>query len=230
MNYNLFFNKIDICDSDKEKAKHYLEVRGVREHIFVADYIQSFKPNKVTYAEIATTFRYDKRIRRIIFKYLGFLEEYLRAYIINNYENDLKKLNLASTLDALYRLSENFYEAVNQLTFGQLIGQVKKLSSLDKNNLFDVDVKNKNLDALVGLRNEVNHNRFLLHNKSLRQCTVGDNSGRSLWANIINLGNHLKQQIKDDFLKEIENSRYEGINKRSNQVEWNLNKNIVIKV
>ncbi len=193
MNYDTFFDKIYIEDIDKTKAIYYLDARGISEHIFVAEYLQSLKAEKVTYDEVATAFRYDKRIRRIIYKYIGFLEEYLRAYLTNHFINKLSHLEMTKVLSKLLDKFNDLYLAVSQLTFGNLILQIKKLPVSYRHNIFKIDTKNKNLDALVGLRNEVNHNRFLLHNKSLLSCTVGTNSGRSLWANIINLYNHLPE-------------------------------------
>lgn len=230
MNYDDFFEKISIEEIDKTKAIYYLDNRGIREHIFVAEYLQSLKAEKVTYNEIATAFRYDKRIRRIIYKYIGFLEEYLRAYIINHFNSNVNELETTKVLFELLKKYKDLYSAVSQLTFGNLISQVKKLPISHRNNIFKIDTKNKNLDALVGLRNEVNHNRFLLHNKSLRSCTVGKNSGRSLWANIINLSNHLPENLKERLTEEIKIAKEPGKIKLDTQVSWVLLEEIIIDI
>ena len=231
MNYDDFFDKVIIDERDKNKAKKYLDSRGICEHIFVAEYLQSLKTEKVTYYEVATAFRYDKRIRRIIYKYIGFLEEYLRAYIINNYSTDTADLKITKILSSLLAKFKDLYLAVNQLTFGNLISQVKKLDTSDLNKIFNnTNIKYKNLDTLVGLRNEFNHNRFLLHNKSLRSCTVGTNNGRSLWANIINLSNHLPDNLKMNLQKEIDMAKEPGEIKFEGQVKWSLLGEIIIDI
>lgn len=230
MNYDAFFDKVSIEEIDKAKAIYYLDTRGIREHIFVADYLQSLKADKVTYDEVATAFRYDKRIRRIIYKYIGFLEEYLRAYLINHFNSNVNELETTKVLFELLKKYKDLYPAVSQLTFGNLISQVKKLPISHRNNIFMIDTKNKNLDALVGLRNEVNHNRFLLHNKSLRSCTVGKNSGRSLWANITNLSNHLPENTKKGLIEEIEMAKEEGKINFDSQVKWELLKEVIIEI
>ena len=230
MTYEDFFVRVAIDDADIIKAKHYLDVRGISEHIFVADYIQSLKANKVTYAEVATAFRYDKRIRRIIYKYIGFLEEYIRAYIINKYEDNYSNIIFTNTVLKKINKTTSFYEAIVGLTFGELISQVLFLSSDDINNLFHCDYSQQNLRALVGLRNEVNHNRFLLHNKSLRECQVGTMKQCSLYANILNLINHLPAGFDESFIGEINEAVKSSNSQIGYQMEWVLVPDIVIQV
>lgn len=86
INYDDFFSLIDIEECEKASAKEYIKLRGFQEHVDMAKYLLSFSEGrKPTYKEIATSFRYDKRIRRILYKYLGLLEEYYRAYICNTF-------------------------------------------------------------------------------------------------------------------------------------------------
>ncbi len=85
----------------------------------------------------------------------------------------------------------NLFLALSDLTFGQLINQIKLLSEEEKYSIFSYLGKvnlfnNSNLDALVVLRNEVYHNRFLLDNKRLSVCKLGDNNN-SLWINLVNV-------------------------------------------
>ena len=229
MTYEDFFARVVIDDTNKGKAMHYLDVRGISEHIFVAEYLQSLKADKVTYAEVATAFRYDKRIRRIIYKYIGFLEEYIRAYIINKYEDAYSNISLTNTVLKNINKSPSFYEAVIGLTFGELISQVLLLPNDDINNLFHCDFSQQNLRALVGLRNEVNHNRFLLHNKSLRECQVGAIYQCSLYANILNLINHLPDGFAKSFVKEINDAMKLTESQFESQTDWVLVSDIIIQ-
>lgn len=229
MTYEDFFAIVEIEDADKAKAKHYLDIRGISEHIFVAEYLQSLKADKVAYAEVATAFRYDKRIRRIIYKYIGFLEEYIRAYIINKYEDAYSDISLTNTVLKKINKSPSFYEAIIGLTFGELISQVLILSNDDIDNLFHCDYSPQNLRALVGLRNEVNHNRFLLHNKSLRECQVGAIHQCSLYANILNLINHLPTEFAKSFVKEINNAIKSTESLVESQTDWVMVSDIIIQ-
>lgn len=230
MTYEDFFRSVAIDEADGAKAIYYLGVRGISEHIFVANYLQSLKAEKVTYAEVATAFRYDKRIRRIIYKYIGFLEEYIRAYIVNKYENDYSLLNLHKKAYKGIQANKTFYETIIELTFGELVSQVLLLPQDDLNNLFRQGSVQQNLKALVGLRNEVNHNRFLLHNKSLKECQVGSIMQCSLYANIVNLANHLPKDLEDAFIEEINNAASPSEKKYASQIEWSLIPDIIIKV
>ena len=87
-------------------------------------FLQSLKETTVEYSEIATVFRYDKRIRRIIFKYIGFLEEYLRAYISNTYGENTRKFQHTSKLNAAFNKLGNLFLALLDVPFGQLINQI----------------------------------------------------------------------------------------------------------
>lgn len=230
MTYDDFFNLVNIVEADKAKAIYYLDVRGISEHIFVAKYLQSLKVEKVTYAEVATAFRYDKRIRRIIYKYIGFLEEYIRAYIVNKYENDYSQISLFKNANKSIRKKKNLYEFISDLSFGELKAQVLLLPQNDIKDLFHKGSTSKNLKALVGLRNEVNHNRFLLHNRSLKECRVGSMKQCSLYANIVNLANHLPKNSSDAFVEEVNNATIPKEKKYDNQIGWTLLPDIIIKI
>lgn len=228
MTYNLFFEKVIVKEKDKGNALHFMNMRGIQEHLFVVNYLQSLKAKTVQYEEVATAFRYDKRIRRIIYKYIGMLEEILRAYLVNKYSEHIDKLSMKQALSVLVNRYHNLYEAVNMLSFGQLIGQIKALSQDEKFEIFNMNTTAKNLDALIGLRNEVNHNRFLLHNKSLRKCRVGKIDSSSLWANIVNLKNHLPNITKSKFVEEIESAAKVSSENKEYQCKWILLDDVII--
>ena len=88
-----FWEQIDITEEEKLKSEIYLKYRGIDAHDNLRCFLQSLSCKKVTYSSIATAFRYDKRIRRIIFKYIGFGEEAIRAYISNKYADDIESLH-----------------------------------------------------------------------------------------------------------------------------------------
>lgn len=229
-----FWDKIIISEEDKESSKYFLEYRGIAEHENVRVFLQSMKETTVTYSEIATVFRYDKRIRRIIFKYIGFLEEYLRAFISNAYEENIGNFKHSNKLTASLKNFSNLFLALSDLTFGQLIYQVKLFSDKEKYSIFPYLKKvnlfnNSNLDALVVLRNEVYHNRFLLDNKRLSVCKLGDNNN-SLWINIINLSNHLPDKLQPNFSDEINSSKFCNKMPVKYQTKWDLPNNLIISI
>lgn len=98
MEYKTFLDIVDCATEDIESARHYMDVRGVEEHLIVAEYLQNYKAGKVSYREVATALRYDKRIRRILYKYIGYLEERIRAYISNRYSYKTNSLSLTDVI------------------------------------------------------------------------------------------------------------------------------------
>lgn len=229
MEYKTFLDTVDCAPEDMKNACHYMDVRGVEEHLIVARYLQKYKTEKITYQEVATALRYDKRIRRILYKYIGYLEERIRAYIANKYSD---KTDLLSLTDMIRKKvgKKSLYEALSETSFGQLIFQSKKLPAEEKKELYSVDsVNDRNLDAIIELRNEVSHNRFLLHRK-FRPCKNTGYQERSLCANIINLYNHLPEDIRVSFAKEINACAEFRENKWQYQTEWDLIEQIIIKI
>lgn len=226
---NDFWKLITVNIEDVAKGKIYLNRRGIDDHIYVATYLSSIK-EKPSYCEIASAMRYDKRIRRVLFKYIGFLEEYIRAFITNKYSYADSALNKTKIVIE-ERKNKSLYEVLISITFGNLISQVKKLSAFDKADLFEnKKILGKDLDAIIGLRNEVCHNRFLLSNKDLKGCSVGENGGFSLWANITNLGNYLPNYLRDNFINEINETSNEKINKYDDQPNWIIIPELIIYI
>ena len=229
MDYKAFLDMVD-CDAESiESARHYMDVRGVEEHLIVAEYLKKYKAGKVSYSEVATALRYDKRIRRILYKYIGYLEERIRAYIANKYSDKTNSLSLTDMIRKKLK-KKSLYESLSEISFGQLILQSKKLLVEEKEELYSIaSVDDKNLDAIIELRNEVAHNRFLLH-RSFRPCKNTGYEEHSLRANIINLYNHLPEEIRDSFARELNESHEFSGNKWKYQTEWNLIEQIIMKI
>ena len=229
MDYKMFFDVVECGEEDKANARYYMDVRGIEEHLLVAEYLQRHKSGKVTYREVATALRYDKRIRRILYKFIGYLEERIRAYIANRYSDRIECLSLTQRVENGLA-KKSLYEVLSEITLGQLILQAKGLPPEEKQELFSTEeIKDKNLDAIIALRNEVAHNRFLLH-RSFRACESRGISGCTLYANIVNLYNHLPEDIRRSLASEINDSENFNENKWPHQTEWELAPQIVIKI
>ena len=235
MTYEEFWGKIEITEEEKVKSTHYLKYRGVEEHNYVRQYLESVTGRTVSYAEIATAFRYDKRIRRILYKYIGLLEESIRAFICNKYGNDYTEIMFTESTQKNVDKYGNLYAALSALTFGKLIKQVKRMFDNDKGEMFlyytgKIENLSRDLDAIVSLRNEVSHNRFLLDSKRLKKTSVGDGNG-SLWENIVNLLNCLPPTFQHQFTKEINGCAQEGsVELFKSQTQWALIEEIVVKI
>lgn len=234
MTYEAFWTKIIISEKEKEQSKHFLKYRGVGSHENVREFLQSLTGEVVTYTAIATAFRYDKRIRRILYKYIGFLEETIRAYIANKYSDNINSLKCIKKVLASLADGKSLFDSLSGLTFGELKKQVNALPDEDKKQIFPchkgtAKCLEKDLTAVVVLRNEVSHNRFLLDCKRLSKCSVGDKNN-SLWANIINLKNLLPRYLHENYKSEINDAKKQAENKYKEQVAWNLLPNIIISL
>lgn len=229
-----FWEQIDITEEEKLKSEIYLKYRGIDAHDNVRCFLQSLSCKKVTYSSIATAFRYDKRIRRIIFKYIGFGEEAIRAYISNKYADDIESLHCIKELKNNLEEGKSLFESLSKLTFGELERQVENLSNADKIEIFSNysdRLRNLKMDmsAVVRLRNEICHNRFLLDNRQLAKCNVGDKNS-SLWSNVVNLFNLLPNYMKNKFKSEIDKAKVETDNKFDSQTEWDLLPQLIISI
>lgn len=224
IDYDKFFSIIDIDESEKESAKEYIALRGLQEHIDMATYLLSFlATRKPTYKEVATAFRYDKRIRRILYKYIGLLEEMYRAYICNNF-NNIKQLGL--------KTSKPLFQYISLSLFSSLVNIVWSLDENHKKELFEGKaVLKKNLDALVTLRNAIGHNRTIINYRDYKEATLSTGEvGNSLLINIKNMLDFLPSEIRNKCIKEINEANRSGTTKIKNQVGWKLVPSLVIEL
>lgn len=232
-----FWSKIEITEEEKKQSIHFLKYRGIDEHDHVRQYLESLTGRKVFYSEIATTFRYDKRIRRVLYKYIGLLEESIRAYIANKYNNSTNTIKHTSKVSRLLKESNSLYTTLSELTFGELISQAIRLTKSDKKQLFEKYLEkednyqhlSKDLYAIVELRNEISHNRFLLNNKRLKSCSVGDGNC-TLWANAVNLYEILPIPFNISFVDEIINCSRKDLRSKKYHSNWSLISEIVITI
>lgn len=224
IDYETFFSLVDIDSGEIDAAKEYIQLRGLQEHILMANYLSSFIiDRKPTYKEVSTAFRYDKRIRRIIYKYIGLIEEYFRAFLCNNYKEP-SDLNINT--------SKTLYDYLSSILLSTLTRIIWSLNQNDKNQIFDSKtILNKNLEALVSLRNAVSHNRTLIIYRDFKEVTLFNGEvGSSLLLNVKNLLYLLPTKVSMSFKEEIKGATRQGGRKRNNQVEWSLLPAIVLKL
>lgn len=221
---NSFFSLISINENEKELAREYVELRGLDEHIMMANYLSSYlEEGKPTYSEVATAFRYDKRIRRIVYKYIGLLEEYYRSFLCNNY---------TSTSELQIKTNKSLYDYCSNSLFSRVVNIVWSLDDTRREELFESKiVLKKNLDALVTLRNAISHNWTLINYRNYDEVTLTNGEiGCSLLANVKNLMFLLPNKIQGSFKEDINNAAHFGFRKLTNQTEWNLPNFLVIKL
>lgn len=235
MNDNDFWNSIIATDEDKIKGAYYLRERGLEEHINVLNYLQSFTKNKnrqIEYSEIATVLRYDKRIRRCLFKYIGVVEERIRAHLLDFYRSNASSFETTQAfLNNMKKYSNDVYQSINHLMFKQLITIFKKQPDYFKTEVFP-NLTNivLNLSALVSLRNQVCHNKFLLNNREFEVCKYNGYESSSLSANIKNLYLLSDLDCREGLEKEINVCATAKTSKYNYQVKWKLPRDVIIKI
>lgn len=183
-------------EQEKEDAEFYISVKGVALHCRVIDFLGfSFSASageKVEWHKVSQLLKTDKATRDVIYIYLATLEEYIRAFISNKYENDLQQkfwINGQGTRNCIKDNIEHgkeLFEVLQNTEFGCLMQQVEKLPLEDKKQLFGVSYCKKNLDAVKELRNAVSHHVFLA-SYEFKNCIVDGFEGCSLIDNIKNL-------------------------------------------
>ncbi|MGI6710887.1 MAG: hypothetical protein ACOX4W_05535 [Bacilli bacterium] len=235
MTFTDFLNEIEIKAEEIEKAKYYCELKGVGLHFSIFNYLSSMKSGKVKYSEIASAYRYDKRIRKVLYKYMGLFEEYLRAYIANKYSDQLELVNWIKPITKKLEKENNLTSCLDDILFSELIDQVISLKEEDKSNLFScVHFESLNLKAILELRNAISHNRFLLNYLKFKDCIINNERRSSLHANLLNFSLHLRPEIRRQFIKELDECSYFDENKKSanikNQTTWELIEDIIIKI
>lgn len=190
---------------ERKKAEFYLEMKGIAFHKSILDYLcaNCGKTIPVEWSDLSNELRSDKALRDILYKYLATLEEYIRAYISNKYEND--------AIQQVFWVDESRYDynkiktqlvngkplskTLEDVDFGTLIKQVKDLPEFDRKQLFGDVGTDDNLDAVKDLRNAVSHHKFL-RLYSLKTCNVDGNESDSLFSNIRNLRQLLPMQYR----------------------------------
>lgn len=87
-----FYKNVEIDEADKPRAERALKSKGVEKHILIKEDLIVWKESEtIKYSQIASTYRYDKRIRNVLFKYISYLEEFYRAVILDNYHDKTKQ-------------------------------------------------------------------------------------------------------------------------------------------
>ncbi|MCQ2794174.1 MAG: hypothetical protein MJ207_02265 [Bacilli bacterium] len=233
MDYDSFFKLVKIEPDEIESAKVYLDRRGIQEHINVANFLKKKLNRTPTYCEVASTMRYDKRIRRILYKFLGFLEENMRAYISNKYslEKDLPNGCNKFIGEDARKLSKNSNKTFDLLSydlFSNLVDVAYHLPDEDFVALFPNVETKANKKALVALRNKVGHNKFLLNQKDLCTTMLEGKMKKGLTSSISNLIIHLPSEFKNEIKKEIDDAFLKHQNNYKYQVFWSLPREIRI--
>ncbi len=230
----VFYDNLIIKDEDKVNAENSLKSKGIEKHILIKENLLVWSEiEKIEYAKIASTYRYEKRIRKVLFKYISYLEEYYRAIILDNYKFNLEQSFWLNQMKTNIKNFGDLNDALERLEFSALLFQCKKMPNEIKLicNLPVDKHLSTNIKALKELRNAVMHNKFLLLYRGFAKCFVqgvDGNKSSNLKANILNLIQFLPEEVGKQCVKDIEACK-ENRNKDSD-TDWDLPTHIVISI
>lgn len=193
---NIIFNS----NEEYEEALKYIEIKGIAQYGRILNYCVDFSIEP-TYVAISSLYRYDKRLRYNVYRYLGTVEEYIRAILGNNFENDQNGLSKTKVFSKHYENINSLSLALERLTFNELINLVL-LNKIFFANFFNLDNLSINFNALRVLRNKVCHHNFLLIEK-YEFCVTDKFTSKSLENNLKNLKNHLPKLYQKGFISDI---------------------------
>ncbi len=226
-----FFEGLEIEEKDKHKAEAYIKSKGLFAHMQIKNKMLAWSSDKaIKYSQIASYYRYDKRIRIILYKYIAYLEEYYRAILLDNFSDSTEqnfwikiiadKINSGIRLDII----------LENLGFRSLLNQIKLLPDNLKEYSFNYNKPiRKNIDALIELRNAVMHNKFLLMYRGFEMCYFAKGrKGSTLRDNILNLVNFLPKEVGENCIKDI-NACKENRNTEKD-TEWDLPEQAIVVI
>ena len=230
-----FYKNLIIDEEDKERAERFLTSKGVEKHIILKEKLFNWiEGDKIEYSLIASTYRYDKRLRNILFKYISYLEEFYRSVILDEYRYRIKKIQwIRDIKERLEEFNGDLNDALEHIDFSSLLIQTRMLPQRVKNKCLLPKTRNlkENSIALKELRNAVMHNKFLLLYRGYETCYidgVDDNKSSNLKANILNLISFLPEDVAEGCIRDINAAREEKENQLG--TKWNLPPAAVIKL
>ncbi len=229
-----FFKNLIISDEDKIRAEKFLFSKGIEKHIILKETLFHWiEGEKMEYAFIASTYRYDKRIRNLLFKYISYLEEYFRAIILDKYNLRKNKTELCNEIRLkLKEFNGDLNDALEHIDFSCLLYQIEWLIKKNKVKCQFINKQKlrENFHALKELRNAVMHNKFLILYRGFEICYINNEAMQSatLKANILNLTQFLPNEISQKCKEEITNCQFDHAER--DVTKWMLPPSIIIKL
>ena len=230
----VFFENLIIDDEDKVRAERFLSSKGVEKHIILKEKLFNWiEGDKIEYSMIASAYRYDKRIRLVLFKYISYLEEFYRSILLDEFRFNFNGIKWIKEIqEKLKKYANDLNDALEHIEFSSLLNQVKILPDKMKSKcLLPVTRQKENCKALTGLRNAVMHNKFLLLYRGYDVCYVEGvdaNKSASFKANLLNLIQFLPKEVGKKCVREINQCKEDD--GEQNKTKWNLPEMIVVEL
>ena len=193
----LIFNS----NEERDDALFYINVKSLYLHIEIYEYLlKGNNDQEITWKQISDELRIDKGLRDTLYIYLATLEEYIRAFISNKYENDINQpfwISGKGRNDIKGNIDKGtpLFAVLQETDLGTLINQVNNLSSSDIKELFGDAGTKENLAAVKELRNCIGHHKFL-KTYNFKECAVDGFKSNTLINNIKNLRQLLPERYR----------------------------------
>ena len=230
MDNDEFFKNLDIEEKDRLKAEKYIIAKGLFFHLQIKRKLLAWtEGHQIKYSQIASYYRYDKRIRMVLYKYISYLEEYYRAAILDAYFDNTDQGFWISEIKSKLDKNEKLDSILEGLGFKELIKQMNKMPDKIKQKCDFVGRKRlrDNVFALKELRNAVMHNRFLLMYRGFAMCYLSNGKkGASLRDNILNLISFLPEDVGKKCKQDIDKCTEDKNTEQDTQ--WDLPEQAIV--
>ena len=175
-------------DEERERCSKYLDLKGVAYHVVLINHILRrnraflYEKGKIKYKVVSDIYKYDKRLRNRLYKFLSAFEEQIRGFIANSYNHGLESLKLNEEIIKNIEEGSNIAVELENLDFGELVKIVSKLSKKDLKRMFPKSDNYvlRNLKAIRELRNAISHHRILLIHKKFKACYIDGKKNKGL--------------------------------------------------
>jgi len=200
-------------NSEYEVFMENLKNKGVPLHKHVYDILYSYGESTITYHELSHFIRYDKSIRKVLYKYLATFEEQLRAEIINNFDYPNKPTSKEDSIisdklvikkDELVVSNVYWFTFTKNFSFGNLIKYISsRLSELN------INFTENELTEIKTLRNKVMHHSLVLVDDAINYIAAEAEINK-IERVLTLLYKGLHDKAKDEFAMEINKSNFKG--------------------
>lgn len=193
------------------------------------------KTNIVTFNHIKACAIYDFKLSELLFSLLKHFENYLRATILNNFQNI--ELNIEKHITQLSNLfgtegvlEKKYFKKIwnkkilknkcllSDFINGSTLGVIIKIYLImDKGFVvFEDDCFKSNINSIGRLRNDIYHHNVLLDDNFNNKCYIKGIEKKDIKSNVINLFRYLPSssiKIKYiEYIKELENKYNKNFN------------------
>ncbi len=75
----------ELSEKDLKNFNQYKDIRGIQTYRIIFEALRK-KNNIVTYSDVNSLVMYDKALKDMLYTYLGTLEDYIKSYILSNFD------------------------------------------------------------------------------------------------------------------------------------------------